>query len=80
MIVNTHEAKTRLSELIRRACDGEEIIVARNGELLVRLVPWPETPRREPGLLRGQVGVAPGHDPVGSDPDVIAQFESSGLA
>jgi len=34
-----HEAKTKLSELVKRAEQGEEIVIARNGEPTVRLVP-----------------------------------------
>lgn len=39
MEVNVHEAKTRLSQLIVKAEDGEEVIIARNGKPAVRLVP-----------------------------------------
>ena len=38
--VNTHEAKTRLSELIRMVEDGDEVIVARHGVPVVRIVRW----------------------------------------
>jgi prevent-host-death family protein len=38
MEVNIHEAKRRLSRLIARAMDGEEIIIAKAGQPLVRLV------------------------------------------
>ena len=34
-----HEAKTRLSQLVERAEAGEEIVIARNGTPVVRLVP-----------------------------------------
>jgi prevent-host-death family protein len=55
-IVNTHEAKSRLSELIRLAESGEEVIVARNGVFVARLVPWSSlVPVREPGGWEGQV-------------------------
>lgn len=37
--VNMHEAKTNLSMLVERALRGEDIILAKNGEALVRLVP-----------------------------------------
>lgn len=37
--VNIHEAKTQLSQLVDRALAGEEVIVARHGRALVRLVP-----------------------------------------
>lgn len=80
MIVNTHEAKSRLSELIRRAMDGEEVIVARNGEMLVRIVPWTQHRPRVPGLLEGQIMVAPGHDIVESDPETMEEFRTAGLA
>jgi prevent-host-death family protein len=37
--VNIHEAKTHFASLLQRALDGEEIIVAKHGKALVRLVP-----------------------------------------
>ncbi len=37
--VNTYEAKAKLSELLRRARDGEEIIIAQAGVPIARLVP-----------------------------------------
>jgi prevent-host-death family protein len=38
--VNISEAKNRLSELIRRALAGEEVIICKRGKPLVRLVPY----------------------------------------
>ena len=38
-IVNMHQAKASLSRLVESALSGEEIIIARNGEPLVRLMP-----------------------------------------
>jgi prevent-host-death family protein len=40
--VNMHQAKTSLSRLVERALAGEEIVIARNGEPLVKLVPVPK--------------------------------------
>jgi prevent-host-death family protein len=37
--VNMHEAKTHLSKLVERAVDGEEVIIAKAGKPLVKLVP-----------------------------------------
>lgn len=37
--INTYEAKSKLSELLRRARDGEEIIIAQAGVPMARLVP-----------------------------------------
>lgn len=78
-IVNTHEAKSRLSELIREAEAGVEVIVARNGQPVARIVPWPGTPpTRVPGAWAGQVSY--GDDLVGSDDEVMAMFDSAAEA
>jgi prevent-host-death family protein len=74
VVVNTHEAKSRLSELLRHAEAGDEVIVARNGQPVARIVPWrPEVPVRTAGAWRGRVHYD--DDIVGSDADVVAMFE-----
>lgn len=51
MQVNVHQAKTRLSELLAAAEAGDEVVIARNGAPVVRLVPiTAPTTRREPGF------------------------------
>jgi prevent-host-death family protein len=45
---NMHEAKTHLSQLVERALAGEDVVIARHGEALVRLVPV--RPQRVLGL------------------------------
>ena len=50
-VVNVHEAKTHLSALIARAEAGEDIVIARAGKPVLRLVPV-ENPRRVFGGLR----------------------------
>jgi len=53
--VNLNEAKTHLSKLIERVRAGEEVIIAKSGKPVARLVPFePPAPRR-PGLLSGKV-------------------------
>ena len=55
--VNIHEAKTHLSRLIAA---GEEVIIARYGEPVARLVPiLPPTTERAPGSARGKFEVPP---------------------
>ena len=57
-MVNVHEAKTHLSRLLDRVSQGEEIVIARAGRPVARLVPAREQPeRREPGSASGQVVV-----------------------
>lgn len=54
--VTIHEAKTQLSKLIQRALEGEEIIIARGKEPLIKLVPLPEQRKaRRIGGARGLV-------------------------
>lgn len=47
-----HEAKTNLSKLVEQALAGEEVVLARNGEALVRLVPVVTEALRPIGLHR----------------------------
>ena len=57
--VNIYEAKTRLSQLVDRAARGEEVIIARAGRPLVRLVPVrPLARRRRAGRLKGRIRVS----------------------
>lgn len=78
-VVNTHEAKSRLSELIRDAEQGVEVIVARNGQPVARIIPWqPARPVRVPGAWAGRVHYS--GDLAASDDDVVAMFEESAEA
>ena len=59
-IVNMHQAKTSLSRLVERALAGEEIVIARNGEPLVKLVPIEKKREpRVPGKMKGQIWISP---------------------
>ena len=51
-VVNVHEAKTTLSALLARVEAGEDVVIARNGRPVARLVAVPAPTRREPGILR----------------------------
>ncbi len=75
-VVNTHEAKSRLSELIREAEEGTEVIVARNGLPVAKIVAWKAAgSARVPGSWSGRVMY--GEDVVGSDADIVAIFDES---
>ncbi len=54
-VVNIHDAKTHFSKLVKRAHEGEEIIVARAGKPYARLVPLEEKKERTPGLIEGRL-------------------------
>ncbi|MCY3645891.1 MAG: type II toxin-antitoxin system Phd/YefM family antitoxin [Chloroflexota bacterium] len=53
--VNIHEAKTHLSRLLAQVEAGEDIVIARNGKPVARLVPCEEQGRREFGVLKGRI-------------------------
>jgi prevent-host-death family protein len=73
-IVNMHQAKSSLSRLVERALAGEEVVIARNGELLVRLVPIrKERKPRIPGRLKGKVWIGP--DFEFTDEEITELFE-----
>ncbi len=55
-LVNIQAAKTHLSRLVDEAVDGEEVVLAKAGKPLVRLVPFVEAQApRETGLFAGEV-------------------------
>ena len=56
-IYNVHAAKTKLSQLIEQACAGEEVVIARNNEPVVKLVPVQPRPKAQRGTLKGRVVV-----------------------
>ena len=59
--VNVHEAKTHLSRLLERVARGEEIIIARNGQPVAKLVGVSRQPRK-PGRLKGQIQIGKDFD------------------
>jgi prevent-host-death family protein len=56
--VNLHAAKTQLSRLVEQAVAGEEIVIAKAGRPMVRLVPVGATGRRTGfGSLKGKIRI-----------------------
>ncbi len=75
MEVNIHEAKTHFSRLLQRVAAGEEVIIARSGVPVARLVAVePEKKKIRPlGFARGDVWVADDFDAPLPD-ELLAQF------
>lgn len=73
--VNMHEAKTHLSRIVEEVAGGAEVVIARAGKPVARLVPLARAPRRKRlGLLKGKLRVPDDFD----DPlpaDVLDAFE-----
>jgi prevent-host-death family protein len=74
-IYNLYEAKTLLSRLVDRAALGEEIILAKSGKPLAKLVPFRQAPLpRESGGWEGRVRIADDFD-APLPPEIQATFE-----
>lgn len=75
-IVNVHEAKTHLSRLLDDVAAGAEVVIAKAGKPVARLVPIDAAPRpKQFGLLRGRIDV-PEDFNAPLSPDVLADFEA----
>ena len=79
MQVNIYEAKTRLSELVEQASQGETIIIAKAGTPLAKLVPLSEGPKRKIkfGTMKGEFVESPDFDAPLPD-DLLELFEGGG--
>jgi prevent-host-death family protein len=71
-IVNMHEAKSTLSRLVEEAEAGEEIVLARAGKPVVKLVPVRTARRRRLGRWKGKVVMSEDFDAPLSDRDLAA--------
>ncbi len=77
MLVNVHAAKTELSRLVARAAAGEDIVIAKAGEPVARLVAYEgrKEPRR-PGSMKGKIWMADDWDETPQS--LIDAFEGNG--
>lgn len=71
-VFNVHDAKTNLSRLLDRAAKGEEILIAKSGRPIAKLVRVAAEPRK-PGRLKGRIRVAPDFDEPLPD-EIMAAF------
>ncbi|MGH6896759.1 MAG: type II toxin-antitoxin system Phd/YefM family antitoxin [Geminicoccaceae bacterium] len=61
--VNIHAAKTHLSRLVNEVAAGEEIVIAKAGKPVARLLPFePRREPRRPGLMKGKIWIADDFD------------------
>ncbi len=76
-VLNLYEAKTQLSALVEEAAAGAEIIIAKAGRPLAKLVAFRNAARRKPGRAKGQVWIRADFDaPLPAD--LQAAFEGEG--
>ena len=75
--VNTHEAKTQLSRLLKRVAAAEEIVIATRGIPVARLVPVAaEKPKRKLGAYGDTIKIADDFDAPLPD-DILDDFEGA---
>ena len=75
VIVNVYEAKTQLSDLLKRVEAGEDVVIARAGKPVVRLVPVERRSGQRPGrgCLKGKLWISDEFDKVNDE--IIEEFE-----
>jgi prevent-host-death family protein len=77
-LLNLYEAKTQLSQLVDRAAAGAEIIIAKAGKPMAKLVPFRPVKGRKPGRAKGKIWISRDFDaPLPAD--VLASFEDTPL-
>ncbi len=78
-LVNIHEAKTRLSKLLEQVKLGEDVVIAKAGQPIARLVPYTPPKRKiaPPGAMKGEIWIAADFDePVDSLFECIGEDKS----
>jgi prevent-host-death family protein len=74
LTVGIHEAKTTLSQLVKKAAAGQEIVISNNGEPVAKLVGLSgATAPRKPGRLAGQIEIKPEFDELPPGFEVFAE-------
>lgn len=74
--VNMHEAKTKLSGLVEEAVAGEEVVIAKAGTPMVRLVPVQrDISPRKPGRFKGKISISADFNQTPEE--VISAFEGN---
>lgn len=72
-IINIHQAKTNLSKLIEKTLNGEEVVIAKAGKPVAKLIAYKEKLKpRKPGLWKGKIWVSDDFDD--EDPEINKLF------
>ena len=75
MQVNIHAAKTNLSKLLKKVSEGEEVVIARSGKPVAKIVAYKtEASNRVSGSARGMISIAPDFNEPLSE-EVLKDFE-----
>lgn len=74
-VVNVHDAKTNFSKLLGRVETGEEIIIAKAGKPVAKIIPLEKKiAKRKPGSAKGRIKIKPSFfEPLPDE--ILRQFE-----
>jgi prevent-host-death family protein len=73
-VVNIHEAKTTLSQLLESVLAGEDVVISKAGTPLARLIPYHTHKKpRSPGIWKGKVTMADDFDDT-LPPEILNGF------
>jgi prevent-host-death family protein len=61
-IVNMHQAKTHFSKIVEEVLKGEEVIIAKAGKPVAKMVPFISVPKRRFGVLKGKIKISEDFD------------------
>ena len=59
---STFDAKAKLSEILTKVSEGQEVVITRHGRPVAKVIPIPQTGKRELGFGAAEVGFLPGWD------------------
>jgi prevent-host-death family protein len=79
MQVNMLDAKNSLSRLVAAAERGEEVVLARDGKPVARLLRYQAPKVKPPGAWRGKVKISPDWDSPETNAEIATLFEQSAL-
>ncbi len=76
--INIHQAKTQLSKLVEEVAQGQEIIIAKAGKPIAKLVPLEKAERkpRTPGGMKGQIWIADNFDEPMSEEELALWYDA----
>lgn len=75
MQANMHEAKSKLSQLVEAAVMGDDVVIAKSGKPMVRLVPFKPKGNRVFGQFKGEFKVADDFDSAETNDEIADMFE-----
>ncbi len=78
LMANIHQAKTHLSKLLEEVAKGKEVVIAKAGKPVAKLVVYKEEKKlRKPGLLKGKIFIS--DDFTDEDKEINEMFYGSDI-